>query len=203
MKTNMVLWRDNIEPTFNVIRYADLIHQPECRNNSHYTSYFDTVDENSYAIVSNNMEGIMEQFDLMPYSIQLAAMKLQIQPFYDRICDNILQELNILTTEPYKVDLWCQGYLSNSSDGHKEHHHYHSKLNTVLSWVHFLEPVEEDCFQFITGEESITPQQRKNDFIVFPCWARHHVKPYESEKFQRRLVMAGNIVLSEDDNLEQ
>ena len=200
----MVLWRDNIDPEYNVERYIDLIHSPQCRRKDeegreHYTSYFDNVDENSYAVVQSNLEGIMSQFDFMPYSIQLAAMKLQVQPFYESVCADILKELKILNENRVNVTLWSQGYLGNDSDGHGEHHHYHSECRTILSWVHFVEPVEDDCFEFITGNETITPSQRKNDFIVFPSWARHHVKPHHNE---RRLVVAGNITLRDDDNLK-
>ena len=99
--------------------------------------------------------------------------------------------------ENYKIQMWCQGYLGNNIDSHPEHDHYQTR--TLLSWVHFVEPAEEDCFEFITESETIIPPQRKNDFIVFPSWARHRVKPHQSE---RRFVVSGNISIRDDDNLK-
>ena len=108
-------------------------------------------------------------------------------PEYNKIISKALQDLGLLHRSKYFIDYWAQVYTEKST--HRTHDHWTAM--TFLSWVHFVNPVEDNCFCFLdSNANKVFPPQSQGDFIVFPSWALH-----EARGARNRAVIAGNIMV--------
>ena len=57
--------------------------------------------------------------------------------------------------------------------------------------MHFLKPVDKNCFRFTDGREIEIPRQEEGDLIVFPSYVSHQVVSHTSN--ENRVILAGNI----------
>ena len=122
------------------------------------------------------------------------APDMQLAEFYANVIERFMIELGIYHRCKYSFNMWSQVYSGNNISNHSIHDHYASDV--FLSWCHFLQLPEQDCFCFIdSNKNKLFPEQRSNDLIVFPSWALHKVIPFISDKC--RVIVAGNITLSE------
>ena len=117
------------------------------------------------------------------------------QPRYSAIIDEITKSLSIECTSKYSWEYWSQLYFPNNK--HLAHHHWNG--TATISFVHFIEPNDENSFRFLDnyGNEFVLPEQSEGDIIFFPSYIWHRVKPLKSG---RRIVVAGNIEITSLDN---
>lgn len=108
--------------------------------------------------------------------------------FYKERVDEIAKDQFFFNHTQTEFHFWVQVY--NKLSQHPIHDHFGCGDNVVLSFVHFLKPVDK-CFQFTDGRESETPQQREGDLLVFPSYVTHQVKQHNSNT--NRMTVAGNI----------
>ena len=84
---------------------------------------------------------------------------------------------------------------------HRPHHHasLNTKLDSIISWVHFIDVPDQKCFRFtdMKGNYFFPEEQNTGDIICFPSWLWHEVVPNESDK--KRLVVSGNIHITHYD----
>lgn len=173
MTLDLVLWHDNIPPTFDV---------PELMNQVAVDYYKRKNNEGKYFQWST-FEGGPDNRPVNPDSICCS--------FYEQVFSRVMTDMGLEDKSRYNYTLWTQVYDSGEQHNHGYHNHYRG--GCILSWVHFIEPAEEDCFCFLDSNRNrIFPkQQRKNDIIFFPSWAIHEVIPFDGK--ERRGVVAGNI----------
>ena len=109
--------------------------------------------------------------------------------YYESILDVVVSDFGIKSrVDKLSFNYWTQVY------GNKARHSEHDHLSgaTLFSWVHFIRPTKEKCFCFLDDERRpYFPEQNSGDFIVFPEWALHTVKPNTSG--EERVVIAGNV----------
>ena len=98
--------------------------------------------------------------------------------YYESILDVVVSDFGIKSrVDKLSFNYWTQVY------GNKARHSEHDHLSgaTLFSWVHFIRPTKEKCFCFLDDERRpYFPEQNAGDFIVFPEWALHTVKPNTS-----------------------
>jgi len=113
------------------------------------------------------------------------------QPRYSTIIDDITKSLSIERTSKYKWEYWSQLYFPKNK--HYAHHHWSGP--STISFVHFIEPNDENSFRFLDndGNDYVLPEQSKGDIVFFPSYIWHRVKPLKSG---RRMVVAGNIEIT-------
>ena len=108
--------------------------------------------------------------------------------FYKERVDEIAKDQFFFNGSKIHFGFWIQMY--NKLNYHGIHDHYGCGADTVLSFVHFLKPVE-NCFEFTDNQKSLVPQQLEGDLLVFPSYVTHRVKQHNSN--ENRIVVAGNI----------
>ena len=108
--------------------------------------------------------------------------------FYKERVDEIAKDQFFFNGSEIHYVFWIQVYSKLTH--HPIHDHYGCGDDTVLSFVHFLKPVET-CFEFTDTRQSLVPQQLEGDLIVFPSYVSHRVKQHNSN--ENRIVVAGNI----------
>ena len=108
--------------------------------------------------------------------------------FYNERVDEIAKDQFFYHNSKIHFVFWIQVYKKLTH--HPIHDHYGCGDDTVLSFVHFLKPVET-CFEFTDTRQSLVPQQQEGDLIVFPSYVSHRVKQHNSN--ENRIVVAGNI----------
>ena len=111
--------------------------------------------------------------------------------FYKERVDEIAKDQFFFNTSLIYFDFWIQVY--NKLSNHPIHDHFGCGDNVVISFVHFLRPVDI-CFEFTDERQSLVPQQQEGDLIVFPSYVTHRVKQHDSN--ENRIVVAGNIKIS-------
>ena len=112
--------------------------------------------------------------------------------FYKERVDEISKDQFFFHTSKIHFTFWIQVY--NKLSYHPIHDHFDCCNDTVLSFVHFLKPVE-NCFEFTDERQSLVPPQQEGDLIVFPSYVTHRVKQHNSNV--NRIVVAGNIKIDQ------
>ena len=112
--------------------------------------------------------------------------------FYKERVDEISKDQLFFHTSKIHFVFWIQVY--NKLSYHPIHDHFDCGNDTVLSFVHFLKPVE-NCFEFTDERQSLVPQQQEGDLIVFPSYVTHRVKQHNANT--NRIVVAGNIKIDQ------
>ena len=112
--------------------------------------------------------------------------------FYKERVDEISKDQFFFHTSKIHFTFWIQVY--NKLSYHPIHDHFDCGNDNVLSFVHFLKPVE-NCFEFTDERQSLVPQQQEGDLIVFPSYVTHRVNQHNSNV--NRIVVAGNIKIDQ------
>lgn len=108
--------------------------------------------------------------------------------FYEDIMLHASHDLGLGFRLDGTFNYWVQVYGNNAI--HPVHDHVSGV--TLFSWVHFVRPTKEKCFCFVDSDmRPYFPEQNPGDFIIFPEWALHMVKPNKSGEL--RAVVAGNM----------
>lgn len=111
---------------------------------------------------------------------------------YLNIIKDIMLNIGLETVTKYSYCLWGQLYVKGCN--HLPHHHFRNDDDRYdISFVHFIQTVDEPLFQFLNLKEDkyIPINQKDGDIIVFPSWLWHSVMTNKSNK--ERFVVAGNI----------
>ena len=118
---------------------------------------------------------------------------------YCKIVEDILKNLGLYHTTTCSYTYWSQLYKKDML--HRPHHHasLNTKLDSIISWVHFIDVPDQKCFRFtdMKGSYFFPEEQNTGDIICFPSWLWHEVVPNESDK--KRLVVSGNIHITHYD----
>lgn len=109
--------------------------------------------------------------------------------FYKDRVDEIAKDQFFFYSSVIHFSFWLQIYDKTSQ--HPIHDHFGCGDNVVVSFVHFLKPVDKNCFRFTDGREIEIPQQEEGDLIVFPPYVSHQVVSHTSN--ENRVILAGNI----------
>ena len=126
------------------------------------------------------------------YNKDLPSLKFLYNFYKDRV-NEIAKSQFFLKYYLIGFDFWVQIY--NKETEHPVHDHF--GVNTVISFVHFLRPVKNNCFSFSDGEQFLIPQQEEGDLLVFPSYVPHQIKSPELD--QNRVVVAGNIFINKHE----
>ena len=121
---------------------------------------------------------------------QLSFFK-SLSPFYNERIKDMTMDLGVYDKSKYTYTMWMQ--MSNSdTDSHSIHTHFRGFEQ--ISWVHFINVPDQQCFYFYNSrEEKIYPPiQKTGDMIAFPSWALHGVDEVKEKNFDR-IIVAGNI----------
>ena len=162
MGANLVLWSTNVLPDFDYEKIRrEIIAIPETQNINEVGTVYST-----YYLPDLNSRPEVVMLD-----------------FYKELLLEATGHLGLNQCQ-FGLNYWCQVY-----DGlHDAHDHYGPE--TLLSFVHFINPVR-DCFQFLDSNEKVCyPKQEPGDFIIFPSWASHRV---DASYGKDRMVIAGNL----------
>ena len=176
MSVNQVLWHDNVPPTYDVKGLVSEVCIDQFKTRSGKIEF---AQWSTFAQPGNTIE-------VFPDHITV--------PFYKELISRVMLDLGLEFNSLYEFKLWTQVYEGNGVHHHGAHNHWRG--GCILSWVHFLEPAEKDCFCFLDSnmEPTFPKQQRKNDIIFFPSWQLHQVLPFRGDK--RRVIVAGNVELT-------
>ena len=109
--------------------------------------------------------------------------------FYKERVDEIAKSQLLFKYYLINFSFWVQVY--NKKAVHPVHDHFGA--SNVVSFVHFLRPIKNNCFSFTDGEQLVIPQQEEGDFLVFPSYVPHQINSHKTDK--NRLVVAGNIYI--------
>lgn len=112
-------------------------------------------------------------------------------PFYQKIICAGMSQYGLESRTNYNFNIWYQCY-NKTSDTHGVHDHYSG--DEIFSWVHIISAANDKCFYYIVDGEKIYPEQSDGQFLMFPSWLLHGVKPVETDG--DRLIIAGNICLT-------
>ena len=119
---------------------------------------------------------------------------------YSSIVEDITKNVGIYYKTKYLFSYWLQLYDKNMM--HRAHHHadVDDNLDTIISWVHFIDVPKQKLFRFTdtTGNFFVPEEQNQGDIICFPSWVWHEVLPNNSN--ERRVVLAGNITVTHYDD---
>tara|TARA_Y100001937_G_scaffold9685_1_gene11915 strand:- start:480 stop:1019 length:540 start_codon:yes stop_codon:yes gene_type:complete len=119
---------------------------------------------------------------------------------YCSIVEDITKSVGLYYKTKYHYTYWSQLYEKGMT--HKPHHHAHedSKMDSEISWVHFIDVPKQKCFRFTdTMGNTLVPEEQKNgDIICFPSWVWHEVLPNETDDI--RVVVSGNITITHYDD---
>ena len=132
------------------------------------------------------------EFALSSYHLKTDIRPDKIwQPRYFKIIEEITKSIGIEKTSKYKWDYWSQLYYPKN----KHYAHTHWSGPSTISFVHFIEPNNENSFRFLDnhGNDYVLPEQNQGDIIFFPSYIWHRVKALKSG---RRIVVAGNIEIT-------
>ena len=111
---------------------------------------------------------------------------------YKEIVKGIIKNIGIYHTCKYTYEFWSQFY--NKIAIHRPHSHF-SGGETSISFVHFLRPTNDKCFNFLdhNGNDFPVTKESKGDILCFPSYLWHRVINNSDEE---RFVVAGNIYIN-------
>lgn len=117
--------------------------------------------------------------------------KLDCNEYYQNVIDTILKDMGLHHRSRCTCYSWAQVY--DEKTGHGLHDHYNPC--TLFSWVHFINPLDTECFHFLDSDDNkLYPPQKKDDLIIFPSWAPHEI---DYSPVKGRAVIAGNVFVEE------
>ena len=164
----MIIWTKNQSlPSDLYHKVTETIKLNHKDKEKYYTTYFLSVED-----------------------CQLSFFKSLI-PFYNECIKDMTMDLGVYHKSKYTYEMWMQ--MSNSdTDSHSIHSHFQGYEQ--ISWVHFINVPDQQCFYFYNSrEEKIYPPiQKTGDMIAFPSWALHGVDEVKEKNFDR-IIVAGNI----------
>ena len=168
----MILWHDNIEPTYDVDQLVKSVVVDDYYRPTKIDGPF-----MHWSTFGKSDDPVSPTYD-----------------FYESVIKRAMSDLGLQNQSKYIWPMWAQVYEGDSKHYHNSHNHWGSSC--IISWVHFIQPAEKDCFCFIdsSGKEMYPKQQRKNDIIFFPSWATHKATSFNEEG--KRAIVAGNIELT-------
>ena len=110
---------------------------------------------------------------------------------YSKIAEDITKSIGIYNSVYYENEFWSQLYYKKGSI-HLPHQH--NSGNSCISYVHFVKPTKDRCFNFLDndGNDHAIPEQNEGDLICFPSYMWHRVLNISDEE---RFVVAGNILI--------
>ena len=147
-----------------------------------------------------HFDGVKDNSNLSTYFLdETKRPEIKYNDLYSNIVENITKNVGIYYKVKYRYGYWSQLYKKGML--HLPHHHasLDSKLDSIISWVHFLDVPDQKCFRFtdMKGSYFFPEEQNTGDIICFPSWLWHEVVPNESDK--KRLVVSGNITITHYD----
>ena len=164
----MIIWTKNQRlPSDLYHKVTETIKLNHKDKEKYYTTYFLSVED-----------------------CQLSFFKSLI-PFYNECIKDMTMDLGVYHKSKYTYEMWMQ--MSNSdTDSHSIHSHFQGYEQ--ISWVHFINVPDQQCFYFYNSrEEKIYPPiQKTGDMIAFPSWALHGVDEVKEKNFDR-IIVAGDI----------
>lgn len=195
----MVFWTDYFELPQDDIDYIRETYKQEkfirygSKDYKHYTGYYHSLGASKR---SNN--------DIKPGSF----VDTRLQKIYTPVLKNIIRKMGLFDCDDPKNmflsynQLWVQLYTKEFSDKSKMgctlHAHY-AGIQSLFSWVHFVDVPEEKCFYWQGktddggwGEKHYPEVQSTGHLVLFPSWCWHGVDRVISQ--DDRVVVAGNIL---------
>tara|TARA_B100000902_G_C27223803_1_gene871065 strand:- start:604 stop:1269 length:666 start_codon:yes stop_codon:yes gene_type:complete len=111
--------------------------------------------------------------------------------YYNNIINRASTDLGLFHRSEYQIATWMQVYITGNSM--RIHDHYYG--GELYSFVHFVQPTDDNLFFFIdSNNNKIYPdEQRKDDFIIFPAWLEHGVEDNTGD--DKRAIISGNVML--------